>query len=84
VIRIQNKQMYDSHGEWLKEIHCPKKMTQTSLVSKSDNTLHCAECSKTIVETGNMTEEALTAMLKTDSNICLKINVNNPIFELIK
>ena len=84
MIRIQNKQMYDSHGEWLKEIHCPKKMTQTSLVSKSDNTLHCAECSKTIVETGNMTEEALTAMLKTDSNICLKINVNNPIFEIIK
>ena len=84
MIRIQNRQMYDSNGEWLKEIHCSNKVVQTSLVSKSDNTLYCAECSKTIVETGNMSEEALTAMLKTDNNICLKINVNNPIFEIIK
>ena len=84
MIRIQNKQMYDSNGEWLKEIDCPKKVTQTSLVSKPDNTLHCEECSKTIVETRNISQEALTAMLKTDNNICLKVNVNNPIFEIIK
>ena len=78
------KVLISRKGEILKEIHCPENLRPEDL--KNDNlpgSSLCLKCSKRIIDTDFLTETELEKALKQDPDICLKLNLVNPIFEVI-
>ena len=72
------------NGKVLKEIYCPEKVRPEHIQEdKFGGGSLCLKCNKRIVDTDFVTEKELEIALRRDPNLCLKINLVNPIFEVI-
>ena len=71
-------------GKVLKEIDCPEKVRSQHLQESSlEGVSLCIKCDKKIIDTDFLSEKELEAALTEDPDLCLKINLVNPIFEVI-
>jgi len=72
------------NGKILKEINCPEKVRSEHVQESNLEGLNlCIKCNKAIIDTDFLTEKELEAALTEDPDLCLKINLVNPIFEVI-
>ena len=81
MLTIKNKKIYSDNGGFLKTISCPKKVSYSSLVRKTDRQMLCSSCQKNLIDTDNISEEELVDILSKDKDTCLVINRLNPMFD---
>lgn len=82
VLTIRNNLLYTNEGEMLKEVFCPRKVTDDDLNRDDGNNFSCAQCNETVANTDYMTEDEIIAMLLKSPETCLYINLGNPLFEV--
>ncbi len=82
-LKIWNSAVYTADGEKLKDIDCPRKVTQTDLEQRSDRHFDCSNCKEVIVNTDFISEQQLISLLRKAPKTCLFINLANPLFEVV-
>ena len=80
MLTIKDSNIYSDKGVLLKTIHCPKKITYSSLIRKTDKRMLCSACDKNLLNTDYVSEEELVGTLIKDKDTCLVINRLNPMF----
>ncbi|MDB2454328.1 hypothetical protein N9X02_11705 [Planktomarina temperata] len=80
-LKIRDDEVYDQNGIWLKTISCPKKLAMRDLDEGSQGNYSCIFCEKTIHNTDIMTEKQIVELSKQQPDVCLSINLKNPLFE---
>lgn len=80
-LKIRNDDIYDQNENWLKTISCPKKLAPGDLVQDTNGIYSCRFCERTIHNTDFMTEKQIIELIAQDPDICLSINLRNPIFQ---
>ncbi len=81
MLTIKDKNIYTEKGVFLKTISCPKKISYSSLIRKTDKHMLCSSCKRNIIDTDNISEEELIDILTKDKDTCLVINRLNPMFD---
>ena len=83
MLTIKDKNIYTEKGVFLKTISCPKKISYSSLIRKTDKQMLCSSCHKNLIDTDNISEGELVDILTKDKDTCLVINRLNPMFNCI-
>lgn len=80
-LKVKNNAIYDQNGDWLKTISCPKKLAMRDLDKDIQGNYSCKFCEKKIYNTDIMTERQIVELSKQQPDVCLSINLKNPLFE---
>jgi hypothetical protein len=80
LLTVKDSNIYSDKGVLLKTISCPKKVSLSSLIRKTDKQLLCSSCQKNLIDTNNVSEKELVDILTKDKDTCLAINRLNPMF----
>ena len=81
---VRDSKIFTEGGQYLKTIHCPKKVSAATLERVDYKTLHCQGCKDTVVDTDYLTEAEVVAKIAENADICLKISRLNPDFRFEK
>ena len=84
MLTVKDSNIYSDNGVLLKTISCPKKVSYSSLIRKTDKHMLCSTCHKNLLDTDNVSEEELVGALRRDKDTCLVINRLNPMFNFLK
>ena len=84
MLTVKDSNIYSDKGVFLKTIHCPKKVSYSSLIRKTDKHMLCSTCHKNLLDTDNVSENELVDALTRDKDTCLVINLLNPMFNFLK
>ena len=84
MLTVKDSNIYSDKGDLLKTISCPKKVSYSSLIRKTDKHMLCSTCHKNLLDTDNVSEEELVGTLIRDKDTCLVINRLNPMFNFLK
>ncbi|MDC0135435.1 hypothetical protein OAI26_02010 [Sulfitobacter sp.] len=82
-LKVKDNEIYDQNGDWLKSISCPKKLTKRDLDVGLQGNYSCKICEKTIYNTDIMSEQQIVDLTKEQPDVCLSINLKNPLFEFV-
>jgi hypothetical protein len=83
LLTVKDSNIYSDKGVFLKTIHCPKKVSYSSLIRKTDKHMLCSTCYKNLLDTDNVSENELVDALTRDKDTCLVINRLNPMFNFL-
>jgi len=81
---VRDSKIFTEGGQYLKTIHCPKKVSATALERVDYKTLHCQGCKETVIDTDCLTEAEVVAKIAANADVCLKISRFNPDFRFEK
>ena len=81
---VRDNKIFTVDGQYLKTIHCPKKVYAATLERVDYKTLHCQGCKETVVDTDYLTEAEVVAHIAANADVCLKISRFNPDFRFEK
>lgn len=81
-LKIRNRCLYTDDGTFLKEIMCPKKISENQLSGSYDEHFYCAACNETVLNTDTLSESEIVHALKNSPSLCLYINLFNPTFQV--
>ena len=82
MLYIKGNTLETSEGQYLKTIHCPKKVAMNELETQSDSANYtCTQCEKTLLNTDYLSETQVIDAVNVDPDVCLTINMLNPIFQ---
>ena len=71
------KNLFTDSNVLIKNINCPIYIRWGGLSpTKSDGVRRCNLCEKNITDTNDLTDEVVAEMVRLDSTICLKVNLN--------
>ena len=71
-----DKTLYTNDGEFIKKLHCPYTSLTWDNLTRIDGSLDrlCGVCEKNVMETKNMSDKSLLALLQDNPDTCLKID----------
>ena len=81
---VRDSKIFTGDGQYLKTIHCPKKMAAATLERVDYKTLHCQGCKEVVIDTDYLTEAEVVAHIAANADVCLKISRFNPDFRFEK
>ena len=81
---VRDSKIFTEAGQYLKTIHCPKKVSATALERVNYKTLHCLGCKDVVIDTDYLTEAEVVAHIAANADVCLKISRFNPDFRIEK
>ena len=81
---VRDSKIFTEDGQYLKTIHCPKKVSATTLERVDYKTLHCLGCKEVVIDTDYLTEAEVIAHIAANADVCLKISHFNPNFRFEK
>lgn len=84
MLYIQNSNVIDSEGHWLKKLSCPKRVADLVFEAPDEAENLCTHCERNVLNTDFFDESEIIHRLNKDPSICLKINRFNPIFRVIE
>ena len=64
--------------DFVKQVHCPKKVSKDDLVSTTQQNFLCTQCEKTIHNLDVLDENEITQLLKKDPKVCVNFSSNHP------
>ena len=71
------KNLFTDNNVLIKKINCPFYIRWSGLpMTKADGVRRCDLCEKNITDTYGLTDEVVAEMVRLDSTICLKVNLN--------
>ena len=71
------KNLFTDNNVLIKNINCPFYMSWSGLSrTKASGVRSCNLCEKNITDTNGLTDEVVVEMVRLDSTICLKVNLN--------
>jgi hypothetical protein len=77
LFQIRSKTLYTDGGELIKKLECPMNMRSAGLASNSESQhFYCEHCSKTVHDTGLLTESETVQLVSDDPEACLAIRAN--------
>jgi hypothetical protein len=81
---VRDSKIFTEAGQYLKTIHCPKKVSAAALERVDYKTLHCFACKETVIDTDYLTEAEVVAHIAANADVCLKISRFNPEYRFEK
>ena len=81
---VRDSKIFTEAGQYLKTIHCPKKVSAAALERVDYKTLHCQGCKETVIDTDYLTQAEVVAHIAENADVCLKISRFNPDFRFEK
>jgi hypothetical protein len=81
---VRGKKIYSAEGNLLKIINCPANISPQNLERKSLMKLECKVCNKNVIDTDYISEPEIVIQIKSNSEICLRIDRLNPSFRFEK
>ena len=71
------KNLFTDNNVLIKNIKCPFYIRWRGLsLTKDSGVRFCNLCEKNITDTNGLTDEVVAEMVRLDSTICLKVNLN--------
>ena len=58
---VRDSKIFTGDGQYLKTIHCPKKVSAATLERVDYKTLHCLGCKEVVIDTDYLTEAEVVA-----------------------
>jgi hypothetical protein len=72
---IRTHELCTDAGELVKILHCPLRQQWNKLdVAKNSPHRTCSNCERTVLDTSQMADEELLAIIRSDPNTCLAIS----------
>jgi len=68
--------LYTDKGELIKKLACPFRMNWSELQPIKVGVRNCNQCNHPIIETAIFKDDELLEMVRTNSNTCLKVDLN--------
>ena len=81
---VRDSKIFTEDGQYLKTIHCPRKVSAATLVRVDYKSLHCLGCQEVVIDTDYLTEAEVVALIAANADVCLKISRFNPDFRFEK
>ena len=81
---VQDSKIFTGDGQYLKTIHCPKKVSPATLERVDYKTLHCLGCKEVVIDTDYLIEAEVLTHIAANADVCLKISRFNPDFRFEK
>ena len=77
--------LYTNDNKLIKKMHCPYSALQWNDLSEIEgsNNKFCDICTSSVVETDNMSDEALWTLLQDDPDTCLKVDWNQKNVQIV-
>jgi hypothetical protein len=76
------KKLYSNKGEFIKKLQCSYKINWNNLERQNDTTRICSNCNHPIIDTSMHSDEELLALVNSNSETCLKIDLNQENLEV--
>ena len=72
------KILYTDDNKLIKKMYCPCPSLKWDALSSTKDSMHkfCDICESSVVETKDLSDESLLAMLNENPNTCLKVDLN--------
>jgi len=77
------KQLFTNEGDLLKRLHCPHGVKWNDLHHSDAIKKYCHFCGKNIIDTQNLDDDAVIAIVIQDEGVCLKLDLNDPAIRII-
>lgn len=71
-----SKKLFTDGNVLIKVLHCPISMGWDELSIVNEKSRYCAICKKSILDTGQFTDEAVLSMVRADPTVCLNVSIN--------
>jgi hypothetical protein len=72
-----SKRLYTNDNVFLKQLHCPYRMSWENLQPKSDERLRlCEVCERRIIDTIELNDEEVLTLVTKDPASCLRVSLN--------
>lgn len=77
IFLLLTQELYTNEGLLIKKMHCPlqKEWEALAPVAGKSAVKHCQHCSKKVLDTAGIPEEALLRMVQKKPELCLKIDL---------
>lgn len=72
------KTLYSNEGVFIKKTHCPLQMLWDDLkpIEGASEKKYCTNCSNIVLDTGELDDSVLVAIVQEKPDTCLKIDMN--------
>ncbi|MBS3952562.1 MAG: hypothetical protein KGZ88_06405 [Methylomicrobium sp.] len=77
------KQLFTNEGDLIKRLHCPHGVNWKDLYHSDAIKKYCHFCGKSIIDTQNLDDDAVIAIVIQDEGVCLKLDLNDPTIRII-
>jgi len=73
ILNITNNNLYSDKGEYIKNIHCPKKVAWNSLNETKDSIRVCDGCSNVIYDTEGLCDLDVLKLVRSKPSACVAV-----------
>ena len=80
MLKIIDSSLYDESGNKLKDMVCPKTVSDIDLSKKTGFWEQCIHCNRSVADTDMMREVEIVRLIEANPEVCLKINRFHPDF----
>lgn len=72
------KDVFTDKGQFIKRMDCPLKITWNALSPLDGNIqkMDCLQCKNFVIDTGNLTDGTLQAIINYEPKTCIKISLS--------
>ena len=71
------RQLFTNEGALIKTLHCPRGVKWSDLRQSNSTKKYCDFCQREIINTQNLDDETVFAIVMQDSSVCLKLDIND-------
>ena len=77
------KQLFTNEGVLIKRLHCPRGLKWSDMRRSDSIQRACDFCERNIIDTQNLNDEAVLAIVLQDTSACLKLDLNDSNIRII-
>ena len=78
------KTLFTNEGILIKKLHCPYGVKWDDLSTQQETSnRYCNICEKNIIDTDNLSDNAVINIVKSNPEVCLKISMDNQNIRII-
>ena len=74
ILDLLNSHLYTDSGNFIKALHCPKKVSWGSLVTDQNSASVCKECSRIIHDTSKLSDEDVCDIVRENPSACFALS----------